>query len=78
MFEHPISLPYLSKNLHVHFTTFLLIVYRKGTVSKIIDMVHYRLFGSIVYNRAIQYKRQDFLKVVVHVIIIDQCNQTAR
>ena len=30
----------------------------------------------IVYNQAIEYKRQSFLKVVVHVIIIDQCNQT--
>ena len=36
------------------------------------------IFGSIVYNRAIVYKRHNFLKVVVHVIIIDQCNQTAR
>ena len=38
-------------------------------------------FGSIVYNRAIEYnrnKRQNFLKVVVNEIIIDQCNQTAR
>ena len=29
-------------------------------------------FGSIVYNRAIVYERQNFLKVVVHVIINDQ------
>ena len=34
-------------------------------------------FWSIVYNRAIVYKRQSFLKVVVHAIITDQCNQTA-
>ena len=33
------------------------------------------VFGPIVYNRAIVHKRQNFLKVVVHVIIIDQCNQ---
>ena len=33
---------------------------------------------SIVYSKAIEYRRQNFLKVVVHVIIIDQCNQTAR
>ena len=35
---------------------------------------------SILYNWVIVYKRQNFLKihVVVHVIIIDQCNQTAR
>ena len=33
-----------------------------------------RLFGSIVYNRAIVYKRQNFLQIVVHVIITDQCN----
>ena len=26
----------------------------------------------------IVYKRQNFLKIIVHVIIIDQCNQTAR
>ena len=32
------------------------------------------LFESIV----IVYKRQMFLKVAVHVIIIDRCNQTAR
>ena len=30
-----------------------------------------------VSNQAIAYKCQNFLKVVVHVIIIDQCNQTA-
>ena len=35
-------------------------------------------FGLIAYNRAIVYKPQNFLKVVVHVIIIDQSNQTAR
>ena len=34
--------------------------------------------GSIVFNPAILNKRQNFLKVVVHVIMIDQCNQTAR
>ena len=34
--------------------------------------------GSIVYNRAIGYKGRNFLKVVVHVIIIDQYNQSAR
>ena len=34
-------------------------------------------FGSTVYNRVIVYKHQNFPKVVVHVIIIDQCNQTA-
>ena len=34
-------------------------------------------FGSIDYNHAIVYKSQNFL-VVVHVIIIDQWNQTAR
>ena len=35
------------------------------------------VFGSVVYNRAIVYKRQIFLKVLVDVIIIEQCNQTA-
>ena len=30
------------------------------------------VFGSIVYNRAIIYIHQNFLNVVVHVIIIDQ------
>ena len=34
--------------------------------------------GLIVNNRAIVYKHQHFLKVVVHVIIIDQRNQTGR
>ena len=33
------------------------------------------IFKSIVYNRAIVYKRQNFLIVIVHVMIIDQCNQ---
>ena len=32
------------------------------------------LIGLIVYNRVIVYKRQIFLKEVVRVIIIDQCN----
>ena len=32
------------------------------------------LFVSIVYNRAIVYKGQKFLKVIINVIIIDQCN----
>ena len=36
------------------------------------------IFGSIVDNQAIEYKCQNFHKVAVHVIIIDQCNQTAR
>ena len=35
-------------------------------------------FDPIVYNRAIVYKRQNFVKVVVHVIIIGQCNHIAR
>ena len=34
--------------------------------------------GAIVYNRAKVYMHQHFLKVVVHVIIIGQWNQTAR
>ena len=34
-------------------------------------------FRSIVYNRSLVYVHQNFLKVVVHVIIIDQWNQTA-
>ena len=34
------------------------------------------VFGSVVYNQAIVYKCQTFLKVVVHMIIIDLCNQT--
>ena len=33
-------------------------------------------FESIVYNRAIVYKRKNFLKVVVHVMTTDRCNQT--
>ena len=36
------------------------------------------IFRSITYNRAIVYKRQNVLAVVVHVIINDQCNQTAQ
>ena len=38
----------------------------------------YPVFGSIVYNRFIVYKRKKFFKAVFHVIIVDQCNQTAR
>ena len=34
------------------------------------------VLGSIIYNWTIVYKRQSFLKVVIQVIIIDQCNQT--
>ena len=36
------------------------------------------IFGSIVYSRAKVYIHQNFLKVIVHVIIIDQWNQAAR
>ena len=32
----------------------------------------YTDFSAIVYNRAMVFKRQNFIKVVVHVIIIDQ------
>ena len=34
------------------------------------------IFGSIVYNRATVYRRQNFLWAVVQVVITDQCNQT--
>ena len=34
-------------------------------------------FGSTVYNQSKVYIHQNFLKAVVHVIIIDQWNQTA-
>ena len=37
-------------------------------------LIGVKMFGPIVYNRAIVNKRQSFLKVVVLVIIIDQCN----
>ena len=36
------------------------------------------VIGSIVYNRAIVYKRQNFIKVVVYVIIIDQWSSATR
>ena len=36
------------------------------------------LFGSIIYNLSIVYIRQNFLEIVVHVILIDQLNQIAR
>ena len=39
-------------------------------------LYYHSKFGSIVL--AIVYKLQNVLKVVVHVIIIDQCNQIAR
>ena len=38
---------------------------------------HPAFFGSIVYHGAIIYKCQNFLKVIVHMITVDQCNQTA-
>ena len=36
------------------------------------------IFGSIVYSQAKVHIHQNFLIVVVHVIIIDQWNQTTR
>ena len=36
------------------------------------------LFGSIIYNQGMVYKRQNFFKAVVHVNIVDQCNQNLR
>ena len=36
------------------------------------------MMGSTVYNQAIVYKRQNFHKVVVHAIVIDQRKQTDR
>ena len=36
------------------------------------------MFGSISCNRAEVYIHQNFLKVVVHVIVIDQWNKNAR
>ena len=42
------------------------------------DLIWFKHFWVIVYNRTVVYKRQNCLKVVVHVIIIDQWNQTAR
>ena len=41
------------------------------------DSFERMIFGLILYNRAIVYKCLKILKVVVHVIITDQCNQTA-
>ena len=38
----------------------------------------FTMFGSIIHNRAIVYKRKTFLKIVVHGIISDQCNQSNR
>ena len=37
-----------------------------------------QFLGRLFYNRAKVYMHQNFLKVVLHVIIIDQWNQTAR
>ena len=38
----------------------------------------FAVFGLIVYNRATISIHQNFLKVVVYVIITEQRNQTAR
>ena len=40
------------------------------------ENIKFIIIGSIVYNRIIVYNRQSFLKVVVHVIIIDQFKDT--
>ena len=56
--------------------TFPHIVYTIYSVQVVFYLV--LLFGSIVYIRAKVYIHQDFFKVVVHVIIIDHWNQTAR
>ena len=48
--------------------------------TRLIPQKHHMItiFWSIVYNRSRVYIHQNFLKVVVHVIIIDQRNQIAR
>ena len=44
----------------------------------VIQIEPFCAFGSIVQYQAMVYKRQNFHKVVVQLIIIDQWNQTAR
>ena len=48
---------------------------KKGDRSKLIfvplEIIIFTIYGSIVYNRFIEYIHQNFLKVVVNVIIID-------
>ena len=66
--------------LAVMFCCFLLFMSLLGYVFVIVALPGYRCFLGRLFtiSRAIEYKRQNFLKVVVHVVIIDQCNQTAR
>ena len=53
--------------------------WQPGPLSKLFVFIPANtFFGSIVYNRAIVYTYRKFLKLVVHEIIIDQCNQTVR
>ena len=41
-------------------------------LSEMIQVIAF-ILGLIVYNQAVVYKLQNFLKVMVHVFIIDQC-----
>ena len=61
-------------NQFVFFTTYeprMKIWYHWNLFNLLVD------FGSIVYNRVLVDKHQNFLKIVVRVIIIDQWNQLA-
>ena len=44
--------------------------------NEFIPIIFCVFLGSIVYNQTIVYTRQNFLQEIVHVNIIDQCNQT--
>ena len=48
----------------------------KKITKVLLKCTHNIVFVSIVYNQVIVYNY--FLKVVVHAIVTDQCNQTAR
>ena len=47
-------------------------------VNDLRSMSERTFLDRFAYNRTKVYIHQDFLKIVVHMIIIDQCNQTAR
>ena len=74
MFEGTFSL------VAAHFSTIVPIIILSSSVfnNKVsIKWCMLNIFGSIVYNQAIEYKWQNFLKAVVHMITIDKFYQTA-
>ena len=69
--------------LKMHFLCLLLVfsvtvLGNKWQSDSKLSICWFYFIGPIVYNPTIVYLHNNFLKVVVHVIIIDQLNQAAR